>query len=352
MKIAKYLFFLFLIFVIAASIYVATKEANYEVEKEIVIQAPESFVFSEVQNFENWKNWGPWASAEATEVSISGEGGKEGNVLSFRSENALEAAINTMEIIPLEKIVQKLEMKHSFGTSVSKIAWFFEEVEEGTEVTLQITGELSFKDKLHWETSAGTIDSYFAPIFEESLMVLQDEINRKMQEYEIEVHGVTEYGGGYYLYTSASATQQNVQEKFKEIYPQLKNFMNENNINSNGRPFILYHQLDDENGTTLFSVGIPTATKVVTPGADNIVTGYIPNQKVVRTTLQGDRKNLSEAWEATIDYIEENNLRLPEGYKPFEVYITDEAEEKVPARLITEIYIPVEENENDDPLYN
>lgn len=346
MKIVKYLFFLLLIFIIAGSIYVATKEGDYKVEESLVINAPKGFVFSQVNDFKNWETWGPWASGNNAEASLSSVTAGEGANLSWRNEEKGPGSVTIVKSVPNDSIVQTVSLDQRFGTSDAKAVWKFQETENGTLVSLQISGEMDFKEKLHWEMTSESLEGYFKPMFEKNLLALSADVDRQMKEYDIKIHGTTEYGGGYYMYSSTSARQQNVQEEYKEMLPQIKSFMEENNISDNGRPFILYHNWDDENGTALFSVAIPTPTKVVTPTQSNVVNGFMPRQTVVRTTLKGSRKNLPEAWEAAFVYIEENNLVLPQGYKPFEVYISDEEEIEVPAFLITEIYIPVEEQPN------
>ena len=69
MKILKYLFFLLLIVIIAGSIYIATKDGDYQVEETKVITAPVEMVFQEVNELKNWENWEPW-SAEANDMII------------------------------------------------------------------------------------------------------------------------------------------------------------------------------------------------------------------------------------------------------------------------------------------
>ncbi|HET8886171.1 MAG TPA: GyrI-like domain-containing protein [Salinimicrobium sp.] len=342
MKILKYLFFLILIFIIAASIFVATKEGSYKVEKEIFIEAPKEYLFSQVNDYGNWQKWGPWTSGEEAKMSSSGKNSGEGANISWRNNEKGDGSITTTEIVPNEKIVQKIKLDHNFGTSEGSLIWNFSEVKNGTLVSLEIIGEMDFKEKMHWEWNSNSVKDFFDPLLSESLSEYKTAIDEQMMAYRIKVHGKTEYGGGYFIYSSISAKQQNVQAKFNEIYPQINSFMNTNNISDNGSPFILYHDWNDENGTALFSICIPTPTKVVTAFDSNFLSGFMPAQTVVRTTLKGSRKNLPAAWDATFKYIQENGLELKPNFQPFEVYINTEAEEKVPANLITEIYIPVE----------
>jgi len=70
----------------------------------------------------------------------------------------------------------------------------------------------------------------------------------------------------------------------------------------------------------------------------------MPVQRVVKTTLKGDYKNLEEAWDRAYQYLEQNNLRADEERQPFEVYKTDTVVVENPADLVTEIFIPIQDD--------
>ena len=84
-----------------------------------------------------------------------------------------------------------------------------------------------------------------------------------------------------------------------------------------------------------------TTNQVITPNDSPILCGFMPSQKVVKTTLKGDYKNLKDAWGAANAYLEENSLEKMETSKDFEVYRTDPSADPNPANWVTEIYIPI-----------
>ncbi len=344
MKILKYLLFLLLIAIIAGSIYVATKDGAYKIEETRVINAPAPLLFNEVNDFSTWKNWSAWKNGDDIIIELSEEPQGQGAVMSWKSTEMRDGTITNTEVIPFSTIQQQLDLDIRIGESGSDMYWIFEPSNEGTQVTWGIEGNQSFKEKLSYILQDQDLNEIFRPKLEEGLEGLEREIIRQMELYSINVDGVTQHGGGYYMYTTTATRMNEVNQKAAEMIEQVSLYMENNNISISGKPFVIYNQRDEQNGTTIFSAAVPTPSQMITPAGSPVLAGYLEPQKVVKTTLRGNRKNALEAWEATYSYIQENGYQVdPEG-TPFEVYITNPADEQNPARLVTEIYIPIQVN--------
>lgn len=149
MKILKYLFFLILIGLIAGSIYIATKDGNYQIEESTTINAPLPVVFNEVNNFKNWEEWGPWMDdTEDLILAFSDTTSGEGASYSWKSEKIGDGSITTTKAIPDSTIEQELTIVSKYGETKSDVYWKFDKVEEGTKVTWGIQGRQSFMEKL------------------------------------------------------------------------------------------------------------------------------------------------------------------------------------------------------------
>lgn len=342
MKILKYLLFLFLIIFIAGSIYVATKDGNYEVQSSRVINAPAPLLFREVADFENWKTWQAWQDIKGINMKVTGEGQGEGAGLTWQADDIRDGRIHNTALIPYNSIEQEIVMQTIIGEAYGKIKWTFEPEGDQTRVTWKLEGDQSFKEKLAFTVQDDDLSELFKPVFEQSLENLEQNVIRKMEAYTINVEGVTEHGGGYYMFTTTASKMSEVNTKAADMIQQVRLYMDQNNISISGKPLIIYNQRDDRNATTIFSTGVPTPSQVITPTGSEILNGYLEPQKVVKTTLKGHHKNASEAWENTYRYIEENNLMVDPQGQPFEIFITDITEVDNPALWITEIYIPVE----------
>lgn len=342
MKIIKYLLFLFLILFIAGSIYVATKDGDYSVSSSRTIDAPAPLLYKELADLENWKEWTAWSKQKNVNIELSKETVGEGAELNWQSEEFRDGQVTTTAAIPYKQIEQKIVMQTIVDEAEGKILWTLEPEGEKTKVTWSLEGSQDFKDKLAFTLQENDMVDILKPLFEKSLANLEENVVRKMAEYSINVDGVTEHGGGYYMYTTTAAKMGEVNEKAADMIRQVKLYMQDNNISISGKPFVVYNQRDERNGTTIFSAAVPTPSQVITPEGSSIVNGYLEPQKAVKTTLKGNTRNAAEAWEKTYRYIEENGLIVDPIGQPFEIYLTDTATEENPALWLTEIYIPVE----------
>jgi effector-binding domain-containing protein len=343
MKIIKYLLFLILILIIGTSIYVATKEGDYQVEETRIVEAPQEMIFNEVNEFRNWEDWSPWLqSGDNPIMNYSEESSGEGATFSWKSDEIGNGEIITIETRPFSSISQELVYTIPFGESNSAVYWNFEETENGTEITWGMQGKHSFMEKLGFMFQNDDFNEMMQPKLQQGLENLERITNEKMAEYSISVDGVTQHGGGYYMYSTTASKLSQVNDRMIAMVADISSYMERNNIEKIGNPFVLYNEWNNGNTTAIFSTGYFTPSEVITPEESTVLSGFMPNQKVVKTTLKGNYNNLSEAWNQAHSYIQENELMLLEDSNPFEVYTTGPQQTKNPANWETTIYIPVQ----------
>ena len=350
MKILKYLLFLFLIFIIGASVYVATKDGDFQIEETLVIDAPKEVLFNEVNDYVNWKSWEPWSkNAEDMIINFGNKTSGKGAYYTWKSEDLGDGKIETLSSRPYTSIDQALTFKTLFGESRSAIYWNFEEVNGATEVTWGMQGKQSFMEKLAFIFQKKSLSEMMRPKFKEGLEDMREVALNKMQKYNINVDGVIQHGGGYYMYITTASKISQVDTQMERMLEEVSNFMNTNNIEIIGSPFVLYNQWNREKGTAIYSAGYFTPSEVITPMESTVLNDFLPNQKTLKTTLKGDYKNLQEAWTKAYGYIARNNLIMKEDANSFEVYVRGIKDSKNPADWITHLYIPLqtkEETEN------
>jgi len=346
MKIIKYLFFLILIGLIAGSIYIATKDGNYQIEESTTINAPLPVVFNEVNNFKNWEEWGPWmANSDDLILAYSDTTIGEGASYSWKSEEMGDGSITTTKAIPDSTIEQELTIVSKYGETKTDVYWKFDKVEEGTKVTWGIQGNQSFMEKLAFAFTDSSYTQMMRPMITEGLEQLKLVTLDKMESYSINVDGVTQFGGGFYMYTTTASKISQIQLKMRDMFTEVSQYMENNNISIQGDPFVIYNDWDEQNNNAIYSAGRFTPSLVITPAESPVLNGMMPVQKVVKTSLKGDYKNLKEAWDEAYNYLEKNNLQATPDSQPFEVYKTNPEITLNPAKWITEIYIPVSDKQ-------
>jgi effector-binding domain-containing protein len=221
------------------------------------------------------------------------------------------------------------------------VTWSLKPNDDGsTEVTWTISGkDLPFIFKA-FSAVMGGMEKQIGPHYERGLTMLDSVLQEDMKVYSIDVKGVTQHSGGYYLYKTTSCKLNEFEKNMKQMLPEVGAYAITNNVTMAGPPFISYLKWDEENDATIFSTCIPTNSKIISDEAD-ILTGQLESFKAVKIVLKGDYKNLKEAWEAGMTYISENNLEMIEGGAMLETYITDPMSHPNPADWVTEIYIAV-----------
>lgn len=339
MKILKYIFLLLLIAIVIGAIYLATLDGSYDVNRSRIIKAQPEVVFNDLNDYKNWQEWGPWYEEDSTIQAIfdGNTVGKGGSYTWTDKEGG--GSMRTLNVDKPNSLDQEIIFNTPFGEMKSDVYWKLEKVAEGTNLTWGMKGEMSFLTRF----MASGMEEQIGPMEERGLELFDENIQKKTKVYSIEMNGVIDYSGGYYLYTSASSKIDELGSTYPILSLKVYNFNEENNVRTTGAPFTLYHKYDEKNGTTMFSVCYPVSEKMITPRGSNILSGFMESGKYFKTTLKGSYENSNKAWEAAMKEVE--NLiayKIIENGEPFEVYANNPRDTPNPADLITEIYIPVE----------
>ncbi|WP_179345628.1 SRPBCC family protein [Winogradskyella ursingii] len=339
MKALKYILLLLLILVIGFAIYIAVQPNSFEVTRTRTINAPQPVVYSNVIDFKNWESWSSWVE-ENPETVITLPENTEGVGGSYTWEDDDGVGkMTTTAADPFNFISQEMQ----FGDFPSSdVEWNFESKGNNTtEVTWTISGDnLPFQFKM-FSALMGGMEKQIGPHFERGLVMLDSVIQKEMKVYSINVEGVTQHSGGYYLYKTTSCKMSDFQQVMQQEFPKVGAYAISHNITFAGAPFVLYEKWDEENNAVIFSTCIPTNSRIISNDPE-ILTGQLESFKAIKTILIGDYDNLKEAWEKTMTYAENNGLNIVEGGARIEIYPTDPSQTPNPADWKTEIYIEVE----------
>lgn len=339
MKFLKYILFLLLIAIIGLSIYVAVQPNSFEITRSRTIKAPAAVIYDNIIDYKNWEAWSSWKE-ENPDIKMTLPEKTEGVGASYTWEE--DGEVGTLTTVNVDK-PNRIEQKMQFGGfPASDITWTFKPNGDGTtDVTRTISGDdLPFLFKAY-VTFKGGMEEQIAPHFERELEKIDSIVVNGMKEYSVKVDGITEYGGGFYIYKTRSASASNIRNMMARQYTEIRNFMQEHTIKAAGMPFTIYNERND-NGSVIMTNAIPVRNKVIVADNSNILCGYIEKTRAVKATLKGDYSNLGEAWNAAMNYLKDNNLEQSQQH-PFEIYITDPGSTPNPANYLTEIYIPIKD---------
>ncbi|MDO6759032.1 GyrI-like domain-containing protein [Tamlana sp. 2_MG-2023] len=339
MKVFKFILFFLLIVFIGTAIYIAVQPNEFSFNRSRVIKAPASIIYNEVNDYKNWPSFSPWIEQEP-DATLTYEDKTTGVDAGYAWKGDVlgEGKMTTLAVQSNKSISQSIEFIEPFQ-SKSNIGWTFEPIEGGTKVTWAMHGKQDFMTKMY-TTFAGSIEENTASDFDRGLFKLDSIVTTSMKEYSVVVNGLTEHGGGYYIYNTASCKISDISQKLDIMMPKISNYASDNNIKMAGAPFVNYLKWDTENNAAIFSCSIPTTEKVISTDVD-ILTGQLEAFKAIKTTLKGDYDNLKEAWETAMKYIPENGYEFSENGPMLEAYLTNPSTTPNPADWVTEIYIAV-----------
>jgi effector-binding domain-containing protein len=335
MRSLKYVILLLLILIIGGSIYIATLENNFDIKQTKTIEAPAEVIFNSINEYKTWKEWGPWYETDSTIVVSYPEitSGVGATYMWTGIEGV--GSMKTISLVTNEELIQQID----FGTgSTPEIYWKLNTVDSGTEVTWGMRGKHSFKEKIYWLYKGG-MEQDMDPMFKKGLELLEVHILKEMDKHSFEFKGVVDYGGGFYLYQTTACKIDLVNQKLNVMIDSITKFMADNTLEPSGKPFMLSHEWDEVNNTTMFSACIPVNERIITTG--EVLTGFLEPQKTFKTVFKGNYKFSYEAWAAANKALTEQGYTEVDSGEPFEVYKIRPIDTPNPANWVTDIYIPI-----------
>lgn len=339
MKFLKFMLFLVLIALIGGALYFATQDGNYSIEESRVIEAPRSVVYDIVNDYTTWEAWGPWKKEDPS-MTFSYPEKTTGEGASYSWEGEISGAIKTLSAQEDKALQQQLSIQTPGGERNPEVQWTFSDTENGgTKVSWSMSGEHTLLDKAYFAFSGVNFDQEQRQMYTDGLEGLASYVKERVEAYTVTVDGVTQHGGGFYLYKTTSANAQNISMVMGQNYGVIMEFMQTNAIKQSGMPFTIYNQMLPD-GAVIMSNAIPVKDKIIIPGDQNILSGYMPKTTALKVTLKGNYTYLSKAWEEAMTHLAKNAMQQSE-LPPFEVYTTDPGDYPNPANWITEIYIPL-----------
>ncbi|CAM4046621.1 SRPBCC family protein [Flavobacterium weaverense] len=337
MRILKYLFLLLLLTVVALSIFVATQKGDFTVERSQIINSPKSNVYSFVNDFRNWEDFSSWMT-EDPEIKINYPAKTIGAGASFSWKGKDGAGdVKTIFVKENDSISQKMNCD---GTS-SSVFWSFKDTIGGTKVTWKTTGKMDFSMKVYTAFNGG-IYRIFGKMYEKSLANLDKTLDYEINTYNVKVDGIVKFPATFYLEQTFTSKISNVNKNSRIVFKKITHFCNTNNIELNGKPFLIYHNYDLANGLTRLSFCVPIKSQILTSSGSDILSGKIEEFEAVKTTLTGDYSHSKKTLDKATNYINANRILVDQSFTFLQVYKVTKADIKSPSKWVTEMYYPIQ----------
>ncbi|GAK77607.1 SRPBCC family protein [Nonlabens ulvanivorans] len=343
MKVLKYLFLFILVIIIGAAVYFSLQDGTYYITEKKIIKAPPEMIYEEISDFKNWNHWNPWTnSTEVTNTLGDITTGINGNY-SFKDEYG-NGSMTITALEPNKSVESEMEYHTSISDSKSVVTMTLNPVPEGTEVVWNIKGEDGLKNKVMNFILGLDLEEEIRPMYKKGLNNIEEYLLVEMKKYEISNPGLVDYGGGYILYQTTSTSMDKFSGEMAIMLQDIMKYMKEENISMYGMPMSIYEKFDHNNNSVIFSAAIPVRDRVIPATDAAVLCTYIEPTRAVKVTLKGTYDHLQETWDKGQLFMAQQGY-IPGLQAPFEVYKTDPALTPNPADNITEIYLPVVEND-------
>ncbi|AOZ98210.1 MULTISPECIES: SRPBCC family protein [Flavobacterium] len=336
MRILKYIFLLFLLSLVASSIFVATQKGDFLVERSKIINSPKTSVYNYVNDYRNWSDFGSWTS-EDPEIKINYPQNTIGKGASFNWEGKDGVGeMRTIRVLENDSIVQSMKFEGTHST----VYWNFKDTIGGTKVTWKTKGKMSFFFKIYSALNGGA-DKIIGTIYEKSLANLDKALDYEINTFSTVNNGVVKKPIMNYIGQTFTSELVKINKNFKIVIPKLTTFCEKNNIVINGKPFILYHTYDTAKGLAKITIGISIKDAIFLSAGSDIVAGKLDAFEAAKTSLTGDYSHLKTAYAKTENYLNQNKLTPNPVFSHLEIYASGKNEIKNPSKWLTEVYIPI-----------
>lgn len=336
MRILKYLFLLLVLSFVALSIFVATQKGDFTIERSHIINSPKSNVYNFVNDFRNWEDFGSWIT-EDPEIKITYPQ-KTIGAGAYYSWEGKDGSGNMKTIFVKEN--DSISQKMDYNGSSSSVFWTFKDTVGGTKVTWKTIGKMSFSMKVHAAFNGG-MDKIIGVMYEKSLAKLDKTLDFEINTYKVKVDGLTKIAPTYYLKQTFTSKLSKVTKNSRIVFFKIIDFCNKNDIQRNGKPFLLYHTYDLANGLARISFCVPIKSQILTSSGSDILTGKMEGFEAVKTTLTGDYSHMKKAMDKAMGYINSNKIIVDPTFSHLEIFKISRSEIKNPSKWVTEIYYPI-----------
>ena len=336
MRILKYLFLLLLLSLVALSIFVATQKGDFTVERSQIINSPKSTVFNFVNDYRNWEDFSSWI-VEDPEMQITYPKKTIGSGATISWEGK-EGTGDMLTVFVKEN--DSISQKMNYDGTSSSVFWSFKDTIGGTKVTWKTTGKMSFTMKVYTAFNGG-INKIIGETYEKSLANLDKTLDFEINTYAVKVNGLVKKLGTFYLRQTFTSEISKVIKNGQIVFPKMITFCEQNNIELNGKPFIIYHTYDTVSGLTKLSFCVPIKSQILTSSGSDILTGKLEPFEAIKTTLTGDYSHTKKALDKAKTYINTNRIALDPTFSHVENFTISKTEIKNPSKWVMEIYYPI-----------
>lgn len=338
MKVLKYIGIGLVALIAVYLIISAFMPAKMSTVRTVVINAPASSVFEEVNEYKNWNKWSPWYAMEPTmEQTYSEPSAGQGAWTSWKGKEMGEGKQTIVESRANEYIKTELE----FGDWDSKnySDFTFRDSAGATVVEWGFEGsEMPVYARMMNLMMKGMLDKEFDNGLASLKKVAEEKAANGGGAASYEIHEADMPERVFIAFKDTSVSWEKIGEFLGAHFSVLFEAAGKAKLEVSGPPTGLYFKWDETAKTTSMAAAIQVKgdAKTKVEGFETIV---VPMGKNLHIAYMGPYEKTENAHYAMDTYMKEKNLEqmLP----VIEEYVTDPQKEPDTNKWLTNIYYPV-----------
>ncbi len=336
MKIAKYIFLLFLLLLVAFVVFIATQPNDYEIKREKIITSSKDNIYDYINDFTTWEYWFNLKDFDPSTKTKYLEKTSDENAGFTWKSTTTNGKIITSKVHFNDSINQDFYI----NDEIHKISWKFTQTPKGTKVNWSMKGKLSFKWKLNAILQSG-MDDVYGTLFENGINEIEKHLVSEFKSMKITHQGIVTKHATNFIQQVDSCSIDDFQLKSKKMLQNMIQFVENNEIELKGLPFVRVDKRDENLNYIKFAMCVPVEEEILTTEGSEISGNHFDEFLAFKTTLTGDYNHLKKARKKAIEEFTKLDYVLDNNNKYIEIYKTSLPKVKNPSQWVTEIYFPV-----------
>ncbi|MFM7894356.1 MAG: hypothetical protein ACKO8L_00060, partial [Flavobacterium sp.] len=233
MRILKYILLLLLLLSVAFVVFVATQKGDYKIVRSKEIKIAKDVVFTFVTDSSSYQDWSPWKSDEANFKNI--------------------------KITPNDSLAQNIILSEIKNESLMR----FQKTKNGVLITWEMKGNLDFNLKL-LSVLQGGVENVIGDKLEEGLENIDTYLVKELKTYNIKINGLVTKHMTNYIQQIDTCSIADFQKVSKSMLQNMMSFVEKNDIEILGLPFITYESISTNDNEIIFAMCVPVEEEILT----------------------------------------------------------------------------------------
>lgn len=302
------------------------------VKRSLVINAPQSNIYNEVNYLREWEKWSPWHKLDPSMKLAYGN--KDHGIGAFYTWKSLDKNVGNGKLTiigtkPYDSLAVAMDFMEN-GTALG--FYLFKPMGESTEVVWGMETELGNNPLARYVGLF--MDKMVGKDFEQGLRNLKI-VTEAMPKsvYKIDTVTMAELP---YVGVVKKSRLTDISQSMASAYAQITKVIAQNKIKQANSPFAIYRNFTSE--YVEYEAGIPVDKTVTISGT--VKSGVLPVAKAVCLDYYGPYSKLEDGHVAIAKWISDHGVKMTGS--PMEVYVTDPVSEKDSSKWLTKIYYKIE----------